>query len=214
MIIWLNGAFGAGKTVTAHELSRRLMTTRRTSGLVQVPVCDPEEIGFGLHRFVPPQMRGDFQDEPAWRLGVRQGLARIAATEQYPQIVVPMTLVHPAYVEEIVGGLRRAAIDVRHVVLAARPQTLRRRLARRAASLPVVGDPWALSRVEQCLAALEAMPAVDPEVLTLDTDDLDHDEVVEAIGALLGLELGDRSPRVMRPLRRVGTSLRSIRRGL
>lgn len=214
MIIWLNGAFGAGKTVAAHELSRRLMSTRRTSGLAQVPVCDPEEIGFGLHRFVPREMGGDFQDEPAWRLGVRQGLARIEATEQYPAIVVPMTLVRPAYVEEIIGGLRRAAIDVRHVVLGARPETLRRRLSRRGAALPLAGDPWALSRVDSCVAALAAMPAVDPDVLRIETDDLDHDGVVEAIGQLLDLELGDRSPRALRPVRRATTQLRAIRRGL
>lgn len=58
------------------------------------------------------------------------------------------------------------------------------------------------------------MPATDPDVLRIDTDDLDHDEVVEAIGQLLDLELGDRSPRLLRPVRRAGTSLRAIRLGL
>ena len=58
------------------------------------------------------------------------------------------------------------------------------------------------------------MPAVDPDVLRIETDDLDHDGVVEAIGQLLDLELGDRSPRALRPVRRATTQLRAIRRGL
>jgi len=64
---------------------------------------------------------------------------------------VPMTLVNAAYFEEILGGLRRAGVDVRHFTLTASPATIRRRLHRRAA------DPsWAEARVEPNVAALEA----------------------------------------------------------
>jgi hypothetical protein len=47
VLIWINGPFGGGKTQTAHELLRRL------PGSV---VCDPEYIGFGLHRTMPVAM--------------------------------------------------------------------------------------------------------------------------------------------------------------
>lgn len=56
MIIWINGAFGAGKTQAAYELLRR--TDRSV-------LCDPEVVGYGLHRMVPRGVRGDFQDLPA-----------------------------------------------------------------------------------------------------------------------------------------------------
>jgi hypothetical protein len=61
MLVWINGPFGVGKTHTAHEIRRRL------AGSI---VCDPELLGFGLHRMMPPALRGDFQDLEAWRHGV------------------------------------------------------------------------------------------------------------------------------------------------
>ena len=40
VFVWINGPFGGGKTQTAYHLRHRL------PGAV---VCDPEEVGFGLH---------------------------------------------------------------------------------------------------------------------------------------------------------------------
>jgi adenylylsulfate kinase-like enzyme len=42
MIIWLNGAFGSGKTRTAYELHRRIP---------QSYIFDPENIGFCIREF-------------------------------------------------------------------------------------------------------------------------------------------------------------------
>jgi hypothetical protein len=47
-------------------------------------ICDPELLGFGLHRMLPPQLRGDFQEFPARRQGVRGGT-----------VITPMTLIEP-----------------------------------------------------------------------------------------------------------------------
>ncbi|SMD21606.1 hypothetical protein [Kibdelosporangium aridum] len=57
MLIWINGPFGGGKTQTAYEIHRRL------PGSV---VCDPEHVGFGLHRMTPRALRQDFQDMHVW----------------------------------------------------------------------------------------------------------------------------------------------------
>lgn len=65
MLLWINGPFGGGKTQTAHEIRRRL------PGSI---ICDPELLGFGLHRMMPPTLRGDFQDLTAWRHGVYEVL--------------------------------------------------------------------------------------------------------------------------------------------
>ena len=65
MLVWINGPFGGGKTATAYELARRV------AGSV---VCDPEHVGFGLHRAMPRALRGDFQDLRAWREGVFESL--------------------------------------------------------------------------------------------------------------------------------------------
>lgn len=49
MIIWLNGAFGAGKTQTAYELRRRLPGSY---------VYDPENAGFFIRDNLPPAWSG------------------------------------------------------------------------------------------------------------------------------------------------------------
>ncbi len=97
MLIWINGPFGGGKTQTAHELQRRLADSI---------VCDPEHVGFGLHRMMPPEMRGDFQDLPAWRQGLYEVLDLVLGQHPGP-VIVPMTVVEPTYLGEIVGRLRQ-----------------------------------------------------------------------------------------------------------
>lgn len=82
MLVWINGPFGGGKTQTAYEIQRRL------PGSV---VCDPEHVGFGLHRMTPAQLRGDFQDLPAWRQGVYEVLDMVLTKHDGPAIA-PMTL--------------------------------------------------------------------------------------------------------------------------
>ena len=85
MLVWINGPFGGGKTQTAHEIQRRL------PGSV---ICDPEEVGFGLHRMTPRHLRGDFQDLSAWRQGVFEVLDLTMAAGVSP-VIVPMTVVDP-----------------------------------------------------------------------------------------------------------------------
>jgi hypothetical protein len=65
MLLWINGPFGGGKSTTARELHSRLPGSL---------ICDPELLGFGLHRMLPPELRSDFQDFPAWRQGVYEVL--------------------------------------------------------------------------------------------------------------------------------------------
>jgi hypothetical protein len=67
-------------------------------------------------------------------------------------VVVPMTLARRAYFDEIVGGLLRRGLDVRHFTLAASAETVRRRLWRRL-DWPA-SRRWTLSQVEPCVEAL------------------------------------------------------------
>lgn len=57
MIVWVNGAFGAGKTTLAEELSR---------WLPDAVLFDPESVGYMLRHWVAVPT-GDFQDLPSWR---------------------------------------------------------------------------------------------------------------------------------------------------
>ena len=81
MIIWLNGAFGAGKTQTAFELQR---------GLKNSYVYDPENVGFFIRDNIPPSLSvPDFQDYPVWRRFNFEMLEYIS--QQYGgTVIVPM----------------------------------------------------------------------------------------------------------------------------
>jgi hypothetical protein len=67
-------------------------------------ICDPELLGFGLHRMLPPQLRGDFQNFPAWRQGVYEVLDLILRSAG-GTVIAPMTLIEPAYFADIIGRL-------------------------------------------------------------------------------------------------------------
>lgn len=53
MILWINGAFGAGKTTLSEALQ---------SMEPDILVVDPEEVGFAVRQIFPPAPSGDFQD--------------------------------------------------------------------------------------------------------------------------------------------------------
>jgi hypothetical protein len=154
MLIWINGAHGAGKT----SVARKLAALRADAFLI-----DPEQIGFMLRRIWPGGGAPDFQDLPAWRELTVAALRAAAAERPMATLIVPMTLANPLYHAEIVGGLRAAGVDLRHLTLVASPGALRRRIRRRL-DWPR-SKRWALSRVEPCSAAL-ADPAFADHVPT------------------------------------------------
>lgn len=198
MLVWINGAFGAGKTQTAFELHRRLPDSH---------VADPELIGFAIHRMLPTRARTDFQDRPQWRTAVIATLAQAVAAHPGPTIV-PMTLVNHDYFDEIMTGLVSNDVDVRHFSLIASPETLRKRLSLRAAYWLGRDETWAMQQIDRCTTAL-AEPRYAEHV---DTDHRTVDETVEHIAAALSLRLA--KPRLSPTryqLRRLAVGIRHIR---
>jgi predicted kinase len=128
MIIWINGAFAAGKTTLARELERRLPDA--------MPF-DPEYVGYILTKWVPPAASGDFQDIPLWRKLVAEFAIGMSADYGRP-LIVPMTLVNHGYRAEIFGLIGRAGIPVLHVFLDVPAAELRRRID---AQVVVPGNP-------------------------------------------------------------------------
>ncbi|BBA98603.1 putative TmrB-like protein [Actinacidiphila reveromycinica] len=208
MLIWINGPFGGGKTQTAYELLRRV------PGSV---VCDPEHVGFGLHRMLPPELRGDFQDLPVWRTAVHQVLARTLAERPGP-VIVPMTVVEPAYFRETVGRLRADGHEVHHFALLAERATVMRRLRerglgrvlRRAAGkdAPPRRETFAVRRLDLCLERL-AGPDFAEQVWT---DRITVPQVAERLAASAGLDIAPDTDGALRGrLRRAGVGLRHVR---
>lgn len=195
-LLWINGPFGVGKTQTAHELLRRL------PGSV---VSDPEHLGYGLHRMLPRAQRGDFQDWPLWRRGVREVLSGVAHAHSGP-VIVPMTVTDPAYFEEIVGTLRREGHDVRHFALLADRRTLVRRIRSRGPRR----DNWALGKLDHCLTTL-ARPEFAAHVRT---EQRTVPQVAEAVAASAGLRLAPNADGPARHwVRRAVVNVRHLRIG-
>ena len=208
MLVWINGPFGGGKTQTAYEVQRRL------PGSV---VCDPEHVGFGLHRMLPPPLRGDFQDLPAWRQAVYEMLD-LALSKHDGTVIAPMTLVEPAYFREIVGGLRERGHDVRHFALLAERETVLRRLRERnfgyvlgfvaGKDAPLRRESFAVRKLDLCLERLR-----DGEFAEhVWTDRLTVPQVAERIAASTGLALAPDTDGALRGrVRRAWTGIRHIR---
>lgn len=172
MIIWLNGAFGAGKTQTAYELKRRI------PGSV---IYDPEQIGFFINRNTPKEMnKGDFQNHSIWREFNYKTLKYIDS-EYNGTIIVPMTIVNPQYFEEIVGKLRDDGVIVHHFVLWGTKETLQKRLRSRGEKK----NSWGEQQINRCMQGLSNVIFENH----IETDELTIERVAETIAATLDIQL-------------------------
>jgi predicted kinase len=140
LVVWINGAFGVGKTAVALELVPLLPAAI---------LFDPERIGSLLREVIPAgEQTDDFQDIAAWREVTRDAVASLARTRP-GAVIVPMSVVDIGYLDEIVGGIRRGGVRVVHVSLEAPAVVIARRLKDRSSD-----ESWALERVEACVGAL------------------------------------------------------------
>jgi len=193
MIIWINGAFGVGKTHTSYELCRRLDNTFH---------FDPEEVGFFLRKHLPNTAQyDDFQQIPLWRKQVLENL--LYCDKQGIVTIVPMTIVDDEIFDYIIGGLRENGVDVRHFALMASKATVENRLIKR-------GDKkaWNFKQVDRCLASL-SKPKYGIHV---DTDTHTLDEVVELIANKVQLPLSKgRLSAITKQLNWLKITLKNIR---
>lgn len=176
MIVWINGAFGAGKSSAARELIDLIPNST---------FYDPEVTGTGLGSLLPQKKFAevtDFQDLPIWRRLVVDTAAALLA-ELGGVLVVPMTLLRQEYRDEIFGGLASRRIAVRHVLLSPEETILRQRIAQ-CAEFP--DDPatvagtgrWAYDRIEPYRSALDW---ISRDAHTIDNSALTPRETAEII---------------------------------
>ena len=179
--MWVNGAFGVGKTTVATELVRLLP---------DAILFDPEELGVVLRAVVPAaEQTDDFQDIPAWRATTLAAVVSLARSRA-GAVVVPMTLVDDRYFDEIVGGVRRAGVAVAHVALVAPRDVLVARLLARSdgegITPPAGAEHWGIARIDRCISALAgAQFARHIDASTATPEQLVHD-----IRALVEAQVG------------------------
>jgi len=153
LIIWVNGAFGSGKSTLVDELRSRWS---------EALVFDPEMVGYVLRQIVEVPT-GDFQDLRLWRRQVAD--LAVGLVEEYRRpVLVPMTLVDSGYVGEVFGKLKDAGIEVHHFFLKVSREVLEERINGRSFT---PGDPeqdervrrWCKDRIEPCMAAADGLPS-------------------------------------------------------
>lgn len=194
-IIWLNGAFGAGKTQTAYELHKRLENSF---------VYDPENIGFFLNKNLPVELtENDFQDYPLWREFNYRTIKYIAESCSYP-IIVPMTITSKSYFQEITGHLQSEGIQLHSFVLSASKRVIERRLRKRLERK----NSWGFQHIDKCIHNLSDKAFGE----SIQTDHLSIDEVVETVAVKADLPLKeDNRSNLKKRIDRIKTQIKHIR---
>jgi len=118
MILWLNGAFGVGKTTTADAICDQSADWRR---------FDPEHVGYLLSANLKDLDFTDFQDLPPWRSLVPVVMAEIQRFTGDSLLAVQSVL-NQGYWEELRSNMAQAGESVFHVVLDCGEAELRRRI--------------------------------------------------------------------------------------
>lgn len=172
MIIWLNGAFGAGKTSTATELQALLPGTRR---------FDPEWVGYMLKANLGDLEFADFQQLRPWRSLVPVVMAEVTGLTGQHLIAVQSVLVE-SYWRELLAGLGRLSLPVFHVLLHADADVLEERI--RADEVESGACQWRLDHLAGYAAARSWMEAAAD--LVVDSTEL---PVAEAAAAVAGAVL-------------------------
>jgi hypothetical protein len=196
MILWINGAFGSGKTQTAFEIHRRLDNSY---------VYDPENVGYFLRRNMPKEIvRGNFQDQKLWRIFNYEIIKNIYA-KYTGTIIIPMTIYEKSYFDEIIGKLTEGGIKIDHYLLGASRETLLKRLSKRHEKK----GSWAEQQIDVCLWGFDALAE---NSIYIDTNEAGIAEVAERIAQRSNLPIKeDAGPEIMKKLKRTMVQIKHIR---
>jgi len=149
MLIWINGAFGAGKTSVAKALAERISESM---------LYDPEVIGTAVGSLVPKSSSGDYQDLPIWRNLVSD--TALALQRHYSKtLIVPMTIIELEYRREIFESIQFGGVEICEVSLIVSPEVLRRRINEQFLTADPEQDAlarqWRLDQVDRCVRAFQ-----------------------------------------------------------
>lgn len=167
MLLWINGAFGVGKTTAAGRVCERDGRWR---------IFDPEWVGYMLRANLRGIEIHDFQDLAAWRTLVPAVADEITNLTRDDLIVVQTVLVE-GYWKDLQNGLRDRNLRSVHVLLDADERTLETRI--RADDADRTAAPWRLAHVS---TFREARPwLLGSADLVIDTTNCSADETARQI---------------------------------
>ncbi|AJY76184.1 AAA family ATPase [Paenibacillus beijingensis] len=172
MILWINGAFGSGKTTIAYELKKRIPNSF---------VYDPENAGYFIRKNAPKQiLKDDFQEHGIWR-EINFSILETINNEFPGIIIVPMTIVNPQYFHEIINKLRSNGVEVNHFTLLANRETLIKRLRSRGDNK----NSWPAKQIDRCISSLSQ----DIFEIHIHTDNLTPEEILDRIAKEANIQL-------------------------
>lgn len=195
MIIWINGAFGSGKTQTSYELHRRIPGSF---------VYDPENAGYFIRKNIPKSTtKADFQHYIMWR-EFNYSMLKYIYQEYDGIIIVPMTIVDPAIFNEIATKLRDDGVILHHFTLWASKDILLKRLRSRGER----ATGWPAQQIDRCMEGLSD----DIFQQRIHTDEMSIEKVVTTIASELNLDLlPDQKGKLGKRFDRIKTQLKHIR---
>ena len=168
MILWINGAYGSGKSTIARALHKKLDKSF---------LYNPENSGNFIRENVPERMwKDDFQDYPMWRQ-VNVQMLKYLEKNHDGIIIVPMTIVRKKYYDEVITELRAAGVLLMHIILLANRETLFNRLIARGEET----DSWCVEQIDRCVDALNE----DIDGIKMDTNNRDVASIVSDIKQLI-----------------------------
>jgi RNase adaptor protein for sRNA GlmZ degradation len=196
MIVWINGAFGNGKTQTAFEINRRLENSY---------VYDPENIGYFFRRNMPNEIiQGNFQDQVLWRTFNYEIIKNIYL-KYSGHIIIPMTVYDKNYFEEIIGKLIKENIKIDHYILGASKETILKRLRKRHEKK----DSWSAKQIDMCINGFNELKE---KSIYIETDELNINEVVETIAERSNIKLKeDNDIEIIKRIKRTMVQIKHIR---
>jgi uridine kinase len=197
-IIWINGAFGSGKTTPAFEINRRLGNSF---------IYNPENIGYFFGRNMPKEIlaEDDFQNEILWRKFNYEIIKNIAA-KYNGVIIIPMTIYNPQYYKEIIERLIESGIIIEHYILGAAKETIIKRLAKRFER-----GNWAINKIDDCIKGFEELKD-RKETIYIDTNDKNINEVTKIIEKGSNIKLKeDNSMEIIKSIKRVKARIKRIK---
>lgn len=183
MIVWLNGASGAGKTAVAQQLVRLL------PGSV---LFDAEAVGVGLRGMLPRERLAEVDDVrelPAWRRLVADTAAALLLEVSGP-LVVPAALLREEWRDEIFGALAARRIPVWHFLLHTAETIPRVRVAEADHGTTPAANGVNGAPVPRSAAYQAALPWLTEDAHPVDTSSRTPRQTAEVIGAALGTAAG------------------------
>ena len=141
MIIWIDGAYGVGKSTLAEKLHGLLPNSS---------IFDAENVGNAVRDNMPQSVyySETFEGYPLWFHVCNELLTEV--TDRFDGVVlVPMTLMQRDSFPKFADPLREKGIEIVHVLLESSGEIIHDRILERGEN----EDCWCMRHIDDCLSA-------------------------------------------------------------